>query len=146
MQPQFHLYYIYQHPGGEEILLEHAGQDSTEAFEDVGHSTDAREMLKEYLIGDLIEVGCKREVLRQNQYQEYLLKFIYILILDNTIRFHFRKIVKEVQIRVQNLGDQEMVQTILQKEVGLLGYWQLFWHSQHQLYTEYILQKNKLIF
>jgi len=47
--------FLDEHPGGEEILLEHAGQDSTEAFEDVGHSTDAREMLKEYLIGDLIE-------------------------------------------------------------------------------------------
>ena len=66
MWPQFHPYFIYQHPGGEEILLEHAGQDSTEAFEDVGHSTDAREMLKEYLIGDLIEVRCKREVLSWN--------------------------------------------------------------------------------
>ena len=38
--------------------MEHAGQDSTEAFEDVGHSTDAREMLSEYLIGELIEVRC----------------------------------------------------------------------------------------
>ena len=71
MWPQFHPYFIYQHPGGEEILLEHAGQDSTEAFEDVGHSTDAREMLKEYLIGDLIEVSCKLEVLSSNQYTGY---------------------------------------------------------------------------
>lgn len=47
--------FLDEHPGGEEILLEHAGQDSTEAFEDVGHSTDAREMLKEYFIGELIE-------------------------------------------------------------------------------------------
>ena len=45
-----------QHPGGEEIMIENAGLDATEAFEDVGHSTDAREMLAEYLIGELQEV------------------------------------------------------------------------------------------
>ena len=44
---------LSQHPGGEEILFENAGQHATEAFEDVGHSTDAREMMKEYLIGEL---------------------------------------------------------------------------------------------
>ena len=37
-------------------MIENAGIDSTEAFEDVGHSSDAREMLKEYLIGELQEV------------------------------------------------------------------------------------------
>ena len=46
-----------QHPGGEEIMIENAGLDATEAFEDVGHSTDAREMLAEYLIGELQEVS-----------------------------------------------------------------------------------------
>lgn len=42
-----------QHPGGEEVLLEQAGGDATESFEDVGHSTDAREMLQQYLIGEV---------------------------------------------------------------------------------------------
>ena len=42
-----------QHPGGEEILIENAGLDSTENFEDVGHSSDAREMLEEYYIGEV---------------------------------------------------------------------------------------------
>lgn len=45
-----------KHPGGEEVLMEQAGKDATEPFEDVGHSTDARELLKEYLIGTLPEV------------------------------------------------------------------------------------------
>jgi len=36
--------------------MEQAGKDATEPFEDVGHSTDARELLKEYLIGSLPEV------------------------------------------------------------------------------------------
>ncbi|XP_010188539.1 PREDICTED: cytochrome b5 type B, partial [Mesitornis unicolor] len=44
---------LFQHPGGEEVLLEQAGRDATESFEDVGHSTDAREMLKQYYIGEL---------------------------------------------------------------------------------------------
>ena len=47
--------FYFQHPGGEEILIENAGLDSTESFEDVGHSSDAREMLEEYLIGELHE-------------------------------------------------------------------------------------------
>lgn len=44
-----------QHPGGEEVLLEQAGKEATEAFEDVGHSTDARELMKKYKIGELVE-------------------------------------------------------------------------------------------
>ena len=34
------------------------GADATEAFEDVGHSEDARIMLKDYLIGDLKVRAC----------------------------------------------------------------------------------------
>lgn len=47
--------FLNEHPGGEEVLLEQAGQVATEAFEDVGHSTDAREMMAEYLIGELTD-------------------------------------------------------------------------------------------
>lgn len=45
--------FLEEHPGGEEVLLEQAGADATESFEDVGHSTDAREMLEEYYLGEL---------------------------------------------------------------------------------------------
>ncbi|XP_010901557.1 cytochrome b5 [Esox lucius] len=45
--------FLEEHPGGEEVLLEQAGSDATESFEDVGHSTDAREMLIQYYIGEL---------------------------------------------------------------------------------------------
>ncbi|XP_016331100.1 cytochrome b5 type B [Sinocyclocheilus anshuiensis] len=45
--------FMEEHPGGEEVLLEQAGADATESFEDVGHSTDAREMLQQYYIGEL---------------------------------------------------------------------------------------------
>lgn len=35
------------------MLLDEGGRDATESFEDVGHSDDARELLKKYYIGDL---------------------------------------------------------------------------------------------
>ncbi|XP_040568699.1 cytochrome b5 [Lepeophtheirus salmonis] len=51
--------FLDEHPGGEEVLIENGGMDSTEAFEDVGHSSDAREMMKDYLIGELSETDRK---------------------------------------------------------------------------------------
>jgi len=47
--------FLEEHPGGEEVLLEQAGKDATENFEDVGHSTDARTMMKDFQIGELID-------------------------------------------------------------------------------------------
>ncbi|WEW58174.1 hypothetical protein PRK78_003642 [Emydomyces testavorans] len=43
--------FVDEHPGGEEVLLDVAGQDATEAFEDVGHSDEAREILDGLLVG-----------------------------------------------------------------------------------------------
>ena len=45
--------FLEEHPGGEEVLREQAGGDATENFEDVGHSTDARDLSKTYIIGEL---------------------------------------------------------------------------------------------
>eukprot|EP00158_Paraphelidium_tribonemae_P000537 Partr_v1_DN22734_c0_g1_i1_m37752 putative Cytochrome b5 len=45
--------FLDEHPGGEEVLLEQAGMDATEGFEDVGHSESARSELKQYLIGSM---------------------------------------------------------------------------------------------
>ncbi|KAI8814746.1 microsomal cytochrome b5 [Cladochytrium replicatum] len=45
--------FLDEHPGGEEVLLEQGGGDATEAFEEIGHSDDARDLLKGYLIGEL---------------------------------------------------------------------------------------------
>ncbi|XP_062501174.1 cytochrome b5-like [Corticium candelabrum] len=47
--------FLEEHPGGEEVLLEQAGKEATDAFEDVGHSTDARDMRDSYYIGDIVE-------------------------------------------------------------------------------------------
>ncbi|TVY82117.1 NADH-cytochrome b5 reductase [Lachnellula suecica] len=45
--------YLEDHPGGADALLEVAGQNSTVAFEDVGHSADARETMEGLLVGRL---------------------------------------------------------------------------------------------
>jgi cytochrome b involved in lipid metabolism len=45
--------FVDEHPGGEEVMLDVAGQDATEAFEDVGHSDEARETLEKLLVGTL---------------------------------------------------------------------------------------------
>ena len=50
--------YLHEHPGGEDVLIEEAGGDATEVFEDVGHSTDAREEREELYIGDLHPDDC----------------------------------------------------------------------------------------
>lgn len=44
---------LKQHPGGEEVLLEEGAKDATGAFEDVGHSPDARELLVKYYLGEV---------------------------------------------------------------------------------------------
>jgi hypothetical protein len=44
--------------GGEEVLLDVGGQDSTEAFEDVGHSDEAREILEGLYVGTLKRQVC----------------------------------------------------------------------------------------
>lgn len=46
--------FLDTHPGGPEILLQFAGKDGTEAWDDVGHSTDARNMMKEYVVGQVV--------------------------------------------------------------------------------------------
>ena len=51
--------FLAEHPGGEEVLLEQAGRDGSEAFEDVGHSSDARELMMKYKVGEIIESECK---------------------------------------------------------------------------------------
>ncbi|KAL4901100.1 hypothetical protein BDW74DRAFT_170450 [Aspergillus multicolor] len=45
--------YLEDHPGGSAVLIEVAGADATEAFEEVGHSDEAREQLEPFYIGDL---------------------------------------------------------------------------------------------
>ena len=47
--------FLDDHPGGPEIVLDKAGEDAHTEFEDIGHSLDARDQLKELLKGSLKE-------------------------------------------------------------------------------------------
>lgn len=44
--------FLSDHPGGPEIILDQAGKDATEDFEDTGHSPAARETLKKFYVGE----------------------------------------------------------------------------------------------
>nr|KAF6409536.1 cytochrome b5 type B [Rousettus aegyptiacus] len=79
--------FLNEHPGGEEVLLEQAGADASESFEDVGHSSDAREMLKQYYIGDVHPDDLKPESGRKDPSKDsthkrrYHLRFLVPLLL-----------------------------------------------------------------
>ncbi|KAF5294072.1 hypothetical protein FQA39_LY13546 [Lamprigera yunnana] len=45
--------FLNQHPGGSEVLLEHAGRDASYAFRSTGHSKAALYALNGFYIGDL---------------------------------------------------------------------------------------------
>lgn len=46
--------YLDEHPGGEEVIIDCAGGDATDAFDDIGHSDDAHTQLEGLFIGDLV--------------------------------------------------------------------------------------------
>lgn len=54
-----------RHPGSPETLLEFAGSDATLIFEDVGHSTDARKMVKDMLVARGPRTGALASVKHQ---------------------------------------------------------------------------------
>ncbi|CAG9132488.1 unnamed protein product [Plutella xylostella] len=43
--------FLDEHPGGHEVLQEARGGDASEQFSDIGHSLDAKELMKKYAIG-----------------------------------------------------------------------------------------------
>ncbi|EXJ87192.1 cytochrome-b5 reductase [Capronia epimyces CBS 606.96] len=45
--------FVDEHPGGEEVLVDQGGKDASDAFEDVGHSPEARQLLETLVIGSL---------------------------------------------------------------------------------------------
>ncbi|GAA94479.1 hypothetical protein E5Q_01131, partial [Mixia osmundae IAM 14324] len=54
--------FLDEHPGGDEVLLGEGGRDATEAFEDVGHSDEARKLLEDFVVGT-----CKEQRDRHHQ-------------------------------------------------------------------------------
>ena len=52
--------FLDEHPGGDEVLLgEAGGKDASEAFEDVGHSDEAREIMDGLLVGTCSDESLK---------------------------------------------------------------------------------------
>ena len=46
--------FLDEHPGGHEVLVHASGKDASEDFDDVGHSFDAKELMKKYVIGEVV--------------------------------------------------------------------------------------------
>jgi cytochrome b involved in lipid metabolism len=44
--------FLTEHPGGPEIILDQAGKDATEDFENTNNSPEARATLKKYYVGE----------------------------------------------------------------------------------------------
>ncbi|XP_014249079.1 cytochrome b5 [Cimex lectularius] len=55
--------FLEQHPGGEEILMELAGKNGTECFDDIGHSDVAKNLASVFRIGKVVEHPGGEEVL-----------------------------------------------------------------------------------
>ncbi|RZB39478.1 cytochrome b5 [Asbolus verrucosus] len=53
--------YFEEHPGGGDLILEWAGRNATKAFDDAGHSSDAKKELKQYKIGEVTEEDRKKK-------------------------------------------------------------------------------------
>ncbi|SPP80021.1 cytochrome b5 [Drosophila guanche] len=47
--------FLRDHPGGDDVIMDHAGRDATIAFHGTGHSRAAIEQMREFLIGELPE-------------------------------------------------------------------------------------------
>ena len=45
--------FVNEHPGGVDVLMETAGGDATQGFEDIGHSSDAIKLAEDHAIGTL---------------------------------------------------------------------------------------------
>lgn len=53
--------FLNEHPGAKEVLLEQAGASASGSFEDVGHTSDARELLEQYEVANVYPNDLKPE-------------------------------------------------------------------------------------
>lgn len=56
--------FLDEHPGGHEVLHNVSGKDATEDFNDIGHSLDAKDLMKKFRVGELVEAD-KVEVVKR---------------------------------------------------------------------------------
>ncbi|GBM19623.1 Cytochrome b5 [Araneus ventricosus] len=47
--------FLDSHPGGFDVLMEHAGRDATVAFYGAGHHPNTGDLLKPFLVGSLVQ-------------------------------------------------------------------------------------------
>lgn len=60
--------FLDEHPGGEEVITDVAGQDATEPFDDVGHSEEAIDTLKTLEIGAVKRMPGEKVPVRTSDY------------------------------------------------------------------------------
>ncbi|XP_065170267.1 cytochrome b5-like [Atheta coriaria] len=53
--------FVYKHPGGEEVLLDRAGGDGTDCFDNIGHSLDAKELRESFKIGEVVDADRRQK-------------------------------------------------------------------------------------
>ncbi|XP_023163182.2 cytochrome b5 [Drosophila hydei] len=51
-------HFLREHPGGDDVIMDHAGRDATIAFHGTGHSRHAVEQMRQFLIGELPPAQC----------------------------------------------------------------------------------------
>ena len=76
-----------EHPGGYELLIDNAGYDATDAFEDNDHSQLAKERLETYFIG-VIEEGEPPKREQANQTMPIILLMIVVGIMIGIALWH----------------------------------------------------------
>ncbi|KAG0570030.1 hypothetical protein M758_6G128500 [Ceratodon purpureus] len=81
--------FLDDHPGGDEVLLSATGKDATDDFEDVGHSTSARDMMEEYYVGEIdpstipskpTYTPAKQAAYNPDKSSEFLIKILQFLV------------------------------------------------------------------
>eukprot|EP01122_Echinamoeba_exundans_P009651 TRINITY_DN345_c0_g1_i1.p1 TRINITY_DN345_c0_g1~~TRINITY_DN345_c0_g1_i1.p1 ORF type:complete len:145 (+),score=27.59 TRINITY_DN345_c0_g1_i1:214-648(+) len=76
--------FIEDHPGGEEVLLDRAGDDMTQQFADIGHSDYARQLMKGMLLGELVRPRITRAQVVSFSLLFYLETFVPIVAYSQT--------------------------------------------------------------
>lgn len=72
--------YRFEHPGGESIIVEHAGSDATEAFGNVGHTDFANKKMKGLAVGRLKDYIPKKPKERSGPNGNPLVKIIFSIV------------------------------------------------------------------